>query len=138
MNRGAAKRGPQVTNRGRSTDPSVALAWLIGAIVAAGFVVLFVVLTITGRAGFAWPGLLAVPLLVWLAQQQFTETHRRRYHRWPAGWQLFWTGSQERHEVAQAWTRKDADRTVELSRILGIGLLVLSGVATLVLLSAAA
>lgn len=116
----------------------IALGWLFGSIVAAGFVVSFVVLAASGRFGSAWPGLLAVVVLVWSAQRQFTETHRRRYHRWPPGWQVFWTGSVERHEMAKAWTHRDRDRAVEGSRLLGLGLLVLSGVAALILLGSAA
>ena len=108
----------------------VAIGWLIASIVAAGFVLLFLALVVGGRP-FALPGLVAVVVLLWFAQQQFTETHRRRYHRWPPG-QAFWTGSPERHAIAQAWTRRDPDRGVELSRRLGIGLLALAAMAALV------
>ncbi len=112
----------------------VAIGWLLASIVAAGFVLLFLVLVLSGRPAFALPGLVALVFLIWFAQQQFTETHRRHYHRWPARWRL-WTGSPERREVALAWTRRDGDRVVELSRLLGIGMLVLALVAGIVFIT---
>ena len=112
----------------------VAIGWLLASIFAAAFVLLFLALVLSGQPTAALPGLVAVVILVWCAQQQFTETHRRRYHRWPAG-QFFWTGSQERHEIAQAWARRDPATVVELSRLLGIGLVVLSVVAGIVFIT---
>ena len=128
---------------GTNSDPDahpLALGWLIASIVAGAFVLVFLVLAVRGQP-FVVPGLVAVIFLVWLAQQQFSETHRRRYHRWPQGrflWSVafFWTGSRERSEIAQAWRRRDPDRTVELSRVLGTGLLVLAGVAAFAFLAA--
>ena len=70
--------------------------------------------------------------LVWFAQAQFMETHRRRYHRWSGTLGMFWTGSPSRHEQAEAWRHRDPVRSVELSRMFGISLLgfaLVSGIA---------
>ena len=113
--------------------PSVAYDWLAASALAAGLALLFVGLVVKGRVEFVWPGLFAVTFLVWFAQYQFTETHRRFYQRWPAGWQFFWTGSPERQEVAEAWKRRDPISAVERSRLVGIGLVGLGIVAGLAL-----
>ena len=126
--------GPDV--RDRLTEPTIAVGWFVAAAITGALVLVLLGLVISGNKLLALPGLMGVVLLVWFAQRQFTETHRRRYHRWPGGWDMFWTGSPERHEMAQAWRRRDPVRSVEASRLLGIGLLGLSLIAGFVFFAA--
>lgn len=112
---------PDVT-KAEQPKPSVAYWWLGAAATAALTSLILFVLVLEGHSELVWPGRLALAALGTCALRQFTETHWRYYHRWPAGWALFWTGTAERREVAEAWRRRNAIREVELSRLLGIGL----------------
>jgi hypothetical protein len=123
---------------GRDKDavvgPSIAVGWIAAASVTAVLVFLALVASaISGSVILAWMGFFAATQLVWFAQAQFIETHRRRYHRWSGTLGMFWTGGPSRHEQAVAWRHRDPVRSVELSRLFGIGLLCFALVAAIAL-----
>jgi hypothetical protein len=115
---------------------TLATGWFVAAAITGALVLVLLGLVVAGCSTLALPGLACVLLLVWLAQRQFTETHRRHHHRWRGGWDMFWTGSPERHAQAQAWRGRDPVRWVEASRWVGIGLLGLALVAGIVFVGA--
>ena len=105
---------------------------MIAASGAAVVVLLLLRLAPSGGALPAWLGLLAVTQLVWFAQVQFLETHRRRYGRWSSTLGLSRTGSSERRQQWEALRHRDPVASVERSRLFGFGLLafaVVSGIA---------
>ncbi|MHB8891276.1 MAG: hypothetical protein ACYC65_04445 [Candidatus Limnocylindrales bacterium] len=123
-----------VTGRGQGSvvEPSIAVGWIVAASVTAALVLLLLGSAVSGSRLLAWVGLMAVTQLVWFAQAQFIETHRRRNHRWSGTLGMFWTGSPSRHEQAEAWRHRDPVRSIELCRLFGIGLLgfaLVSGIA---------
>ena len=111
--------------------------WQIVATVMAIAVAVFLGVVLSGGRVYAFAGVVAAIILATVAQFQFTETHRRVYNRWPAGWNFFWTGSPERRALVRAWTQRDPLRPVELARLFGIGLLAYSGLSALILLASA-
>ncbi len=132
--------GPTVPRPGDGSVParSVAVGWVIAAACAAVVVLLLLLSSaIAGSALEAWLGLIAVTQLIWFAQVQFLETHRRRYGRWSSTLGLSRSGSAERREQLNALWRRDPVASVERSRLFGIGLLALAAVSGLAFLTAA-
>ena len=87
----------------------------------------------------AWLGLINILVLLVAGQELFLEAHRRRYGLWRSTRERrLWADPDERVRMWQAFTRRDPDRRVELSRLVFAGVIVLCAVAGLALLGSGA
>lgn len=87
------------------------------------------------------PWLAVVPILVvmWVAQELFLETHRRRYGQWrPARERHFWADPDERRRMWDAAVHRNPDRSVEVTRLLVVGVWAVGAIAGLALLGTGA
>ncbi len=114
------------------------MGWIIVASAAAVVVLLLLLrVAISGSALAAGLGLIAVTQLIWFAQVQFLETHRRRHGRWSSTLGLSATGSPERREQWSALWHRDPVPSVERSRLFGIALLAVAVVSAIAFFAAA-
>lgn len=83
----------------------------------------------------AWLGLIGILMLLVAGQELFLETHRRRYGLWRSTRERrLWADPDERVRMWHAFTGRDPDLRVELSRLVFAGVIVLCAVAGLALL----
>ena len=86
-----------------------------------------------------WIAVVLILVAMWAAQESFLEIHRRRYGLWRSARERhFWAEPAERRCMWDAAVHRSPDRSVEVARLVFVGVWAVGAIAALALLGSGA